>query len=280
MKITILGSGAFGYPLTFCKCEYCKEARIKKGKNIRKRASILVNDNLLIDLTPDANVSFSMYDKDMSKVEVLLQTHTHTDHFDVNLFNTIAPMYSLVTNKKLNIVASKLCLEDIQNKASTFDRINIFDKEFCEKANINTIELNHGNSIHINDYEIKAIKCNHHSALGAQIYLIKENGKTLLYATDTPPFDDETYAELEEEKIDCLLIDQNFGIKDYNYSHMSIKTIKEELTKLHSKNIINNDTKIYATHISHEGNCLHEELEKITTKQGWKVAYDGLKINL
>lgn len=53
---------------------------------------------------------------------------------------------------------------------------------------------------------------------------------------------------------------------------MNIKTIKQELTKLYSQNIINKDTQIYATHISHEGNCPHEELEEITIKQGLKVA--------
>lgn len=280
MKLTVLGSGAFGYPLTFCECEYCKEARVRKGKNIRKRASVLVNDNLLIDLTPDSNTAFNMYDKDMSKVEILLQTHTHTDHFDVNLFNTIAPMYSVVKNKTLNIIASKLCMDDIQNKASSYDMINIYDKDFCKQAHINPLELNHGNSVNICGYEIKAIKCNHHNALGAQIYLIKEKGKSMLYATDTPPFDDETYSELNGEKIDCLLIDQNFGLKEYNYSHMNINAVKAELGKLYSKNIIDENTKVYATHISHEGNCLHEELEEITTKLGWKVAYDGLEIEV
>ena len=171
MKITLLGTAAIGYPLAFCNCENCKLARIRKGKSIRKMASILINDDMIIDLGPDTQTAMNMYDKDMSKVETLLQTHTHTDHFDVNLFNTIAPMYSLVTNKRLNIIGSKLCLEDIQNKASTFDRINIFDKGFCERANINTIELNHGNSIKINEYEIKPMRWGYHF-IGFVYYLL------------------------------------------------------------------------------------------------------------
>ena len=40
MKVTVLGSGGFGYPLVFCGCENCNKARIVGGKNIRKRASI------------------------------------------------------------------------------------------------------------------------------------------------------------------------------------------------------------------------------------------------
>ena len=33
MKITVLGSGGFGYPLVFCDCQYCKQAKILKGKS-------------------------------------------------------------------------------------------------------------------------------------------------------------------------------------------------------------------------------------------------------
>ena len=68
MKITMLGTGAIGYPLTFCNCDNCNEARIRKGKSIRKRASMLINNDLLIDLGPDTQNAMSMYGKDMSKI--------------------------------------------------------------------------------------------------------------------------------------------------------------------------------------------------------------------
>lgn len=52
MKITFLGtSAAPGIPLTFCECNTCDHARIHKGKNIRKRASYVINNDLLVDLT-------------------------------------------------------------------------------------------------------------------------------------------------------------------------------------------------------------------------------------
>ena len=71
MKITVLGTGGFGYPLVFCDCEYCKNARILRGKNIRKRASLLINDEMIIDLTPDCQSAMLMYNKDMGKVKQL-----------------------------------------------------------------------------------------------------------------------------------------------------------------------------------------------------------------
>ena len=79
MKITVLGSGCFGYPLAFCDCDYCNKARLLGGKNIRKRASLLINDEMIIDLTPDTQTAMSMYNKNMGKVKYLLQTHTHLE---------------------------------------------------------------------------------------------------------------------------------------------------------------------------------------------------------
>ena len=73
MKITVLGSGGFGYPLVFCNCEYCRKARKLGGRNIRKRASLLINDEMIIDLTPDCQCAMNMYNKDMGKTKYLLQ---------------------------------------------------------------------------------------------------------------------------------------------------------------------------------------------------------------
>ena len=48
MKITFLGTAAAtSFPLTFCRCKNCEDARIHKGKSIRKRSSLLIDDTIL-----------------------------------------------------------------------------------------------------------------------------------------------------------------------------------------------------------------------------------------
>ena len=37
---------------------------------------------------------------------------------------------------------------------------------------------------------------------------------------------------------------------------------------------------VYATHISHEGNATHEEMEKEAKLNGYRIAYDGMKLLL
>jgi len=51
MKLTFLGTAAAtAMPLPFCNCNLCRTAKKLKGKNIRRRASIVINDDILIDL--------------------------------------------------------------------------------------------------------------------------------------------------------------------------------------------------------------------------------------
>ncbi len=54
MNITFLGTAAAtSFPLTFCKCKNCENARKFKGKSIRKRSSLLIDNTILIDMGPD-----------------------------------------------------------------------------------------------------------------------------------------------------------------------------------------------------------------------------------
>ena len=239
MKIIVLGSGGFGYPLAFCDCEYCRKARILGGTNIRKRASMLVNDEMIIDLTPDCQVSMNMYGKDMWKVKFLLQTHTHLDHFDINQFTTLDYKYAIKRKDSLMLVCSELCLNDIQNKVSKYDKMNLYNDDYLNKINLKTKTLNHGESIIFGTYNIKAIYCSHDENIGAQLYLIKQNGKTLLYATDTPPITETTLRELKGEKIDCIFLDESFGLRDYTFSHLNIKSFDEYINTLKQNRLLN-----------------------------------------
>lgn len=280
MKITVLGSGGFGYPLVFCDCKYCHEARILKGKNIRKRASILINDEMIVDLTPDCQTSINMYEKDMSKTKYLLQTHSHSDHFDINLFTTLDYKYSTKRNSELTLICSTRCLNDIHQKVSTFDQMNLLDELYLNKTNLKIKTINHGETTQVDNYEIKAIHTTHDEKLGAQLYLIKHQNKSLLYATDTPPITQTALNELVGEKIDCIILDESFGTNNYTYSHLNIQAFHEYVSSLKQLDALNENCKVFATHITHEGNPLHDELEKILNKFGYSASYDGLEINI
>lgn len=65
-------------------------------------------------------------------------------------------------------------------------------------------------------------------------------------------------SELKEYILDCVIMDHTFGNVDYSFSHLNTKLFIEQLSKMKQLNIINETTKIYGTHISHDGMPYHE----------------------
>jgi hypothetical protein len=58
MRILFLGiSAAISFPLAFCRCRVLEKARINKGKDIRKRTSLIINNDMPIDIGTDVITS-------------------------------------------------------------------------------------------------------------------------------------------------------------------------------------------------------------------------------
>jgi phosphoribosyl 1,2-cyclic phosphate phosphodiesterase len=82
MKLTLLGTGdAIGTPKIGCKCPSCLDA-LAGGLSRRMRFSILVESDdgrILIDTSPD--LRWQMLKKNISKVDGVIWTHAHYDHY-------------------------------------------------------------------------------------------------------------------------------------------------------------------------------------------------------
>lgn len=280
MKLTILGSGGIGYPLAFCNCENCVKAREKRGKSIRKRASMLINDELLIDIGPDVQTAMIMYNKDMGKVRYLLQTHIHIDHFDEELLITRIPYMGPKNLENLEIFAHPTCLKIMSDRISQYEKADLITNQGQKTLNVHSNIINHGEIKKVDKYKIKAIESRHDVEHGSLLYVITSENKNVFYATDTTALTKNSLEELKEYKLDVVILDHTFGDLDYSYSHLNEKLFIEQLNKMRKLSIIDNNTKIYGTHISHEGNKYHEFAEKRASKYGYHIAYDGLEIEI
>lgn len=56
--------------------------------------------------------------------------------------------------------------------------------------------------------------------------------------------------QLKEYKIDLIIMDHTFGDVDYSFSHLNEKLFIEQINKMKKLGIVDNNTKIYGTHIS------------------------------
>lgn len=280
MKITMLGTAAIGYPFAFCNCNNCKLARLHKGKSIRKRASILINDDLIIDLGPDTQTAMNMYSKDMSKIKYLLQTHIHTDHYDEGLLCTRVPYMANNQIDLLEIYAHPNCLNIMSERVNEYEDADLITKEGSKKLNVKSKSLIAGEIINVGPYKVKAIETTHDEKHGSLLYLVSQNNKNIFYATDTPVLTNNALNQLKNIQLDVIIMDHTFGNTEYSFAHLNEKLFIEQINKLKEINCINENTKIFGTHISHEGNSFHEEIEKRALSNGYNIAYDGLEINI
>ena len=75
MKIQYLGTAAAeGIPAIFCTCELCRKTARAGSAEVRCRSSVLINDQILIDLTPDIYYQKMRWNLDLSQLEAVFVT--------------------------------------------------------------------------------------------------------------------------------------------------------------------------------------------------------------
>ena len=81
MKLTFLGTGAGEtYPGYWCECPHCTYARKHRGKNLRTNSSMVIDEELLIDMGPSCFDNAARFGVNLSKLKTLLVTHPHEYH--------------------------------------------------------------------------------------------------------------------------------------------------------------------------------------------------------
>ena len=126
-----MGTGAAeGWPAAFCKCIYCTKAWELGGKNMRKRTCTMIDDNILIDLGPDLLSHAHNHKLDLSLLDAIIITHSHSDHlYPVNIEMANYPFASF--DKKIKIYANKKSIEKIifyNENEQTISQINDAEK--------------------------------------------------------------------------------------------------------------------------------------------------------
>ena len=267
MKMMFLGTAAAeGWPGVFCGCEYCQKARSRGGKNIRTRASVLINEDILIDLPPDTYMHSLKYNVDLSKIRHLFITHSHQDHFyPEELHMRTEPFAHLPQDAILNIYGNSKVIEKIKNV------VNI------EKAKINVNEIHPFETLKGEDFILTALLADHaQEEEDALLYIITTEGKTIFYGHDSGWYPEKTWKYLSENHIDIAIFDCTFGKNNQKKGHMGISGIIEAKDALEKFGSIDTKSICIATHFSHNGGLLHHELEEILNKHGFLVAYDGM----
>ncbi len=274
MRFKFLGTAAAeAIPALWCSCDVCKQAVANGGKDIRRRASYLIDDDTLIDFGPDANWQRIAFNIDLTKIKRIIFTHPHEDHLDpVELFwrrNGFGKVDS-----KLDVYGSYHVACRIMEAAGSVSNCYSLDA-----LKINFTELYHGAVIATDDgITLTALEAHHAPGKGALFYALQRNGKNILIANDTGMPFEHCWEILEKMKFDMVVSECTMGFQDSPWAgHLSVKTAEQFIARLREKGCLNDGCRIFVTHFSHNGGNLHDRLTAHFNPQGIEVAYDGLE---
>ena len=284
MIVTFLGTAAANaFPEAFCKCRNCAQARILGGPSLRKRSAALINDDLLIDLGPDIMAASLMHGCSLDNVQYCLQTHPHADHLDLSHLLSRSTDYGVVGAPVLNFYASR---ETSERAAETFERdladYRLLSPEAETLLNLKIHQIQPLESFIVGPYSVMAFPANHAPGMGAMLYAIEAEGRSVFYGTDTATLFEQTWQAFRRRQMrfDVVILDHTYGPDQHGSDHLSAHQFIEHANRMRAEGVLGADSRVFATHIAHEGNPAHPDLTAFANQHGYEVAFDGLTLKI
>lgn len=274
MKVKVLGSGSSeGTPTIYCTCPVCANARKFGGKEVRRRTSFMIDEDMLIDFSPDLT-ALSGEGLDLTGIEHILVTHSHSDHFDIETM-LYRSEYNVIggPKKDLHVYGNEAVVEAINSRLA--EHPYILDVE----AHL----MKYEQTVQIGKYSVTALRSNHVTTENCLAYLISDGGKYYLHMTDSafPDNDIFEYLRIHKIKLALVVLDCTCGDTDLAfYGHMNLRQnvrVREHLERIGA---IDSSSLVIATHVAHCSGQTHEAFSINAARFGIGVAYDGLTLEI
>ena len=286
MNITFLGTAAApSMPIPFCTCMVCSEARRIGGKNLRSRSSLMINDDLLVDIGPDIATASFQHRVSLAGIGICLQTHPHADHQDIGFILSRHAEYGTTVSGDLLLGGSDETLHAIDalvRQQSAYG--SIFHSETQSALKMKILSLTPFEAYRIGDYHIAGYPANHGNDQGFLLYSIVRGDHAVFYGTDTSVLFEEVWEHLQRARIryDVVILDHTYGIgfESRPADHLASKDVAAHADQFRESGLLKDGGLVYATHLSHEGYLEHDALDEYAREHGYRVAYDGLKLQL
>lgn len=291
VKITFLGTAAAeGYPNPFCRCDNCEGARKVGGRALRKRASALIDDELLIDFGPDLLPASQIHNVPLAGIRYAAQTHAHDDHLFGDNF----------------IYRTDRCLarggHPIQYAVSPYVARRVKDYLVPHFRSGDDLGANHFPSflmdlviqrqwetVELGPYALLAIPAVHAPGTEARILGIRarrgplrKDGPTVLYGTDTAPMEDGVWERVAGEgwRFDLVIMDCTHGTERNSSVHHSLASMQDERERMREAGVLADDARFVAHHFTHHSTPLPDELDRLGREGGYEVACDGMVVEV
>ncbi|GAA0713109.1 metallo-hydrolase/oxidoreductase [Paraclostridium ghonii] len=280
MKFKIIGSGGcVALPKPLCKCEICKEARLKGNPYSRFGCSLFLEDlNLLVDTPEDITQAINY--SDIDEIKYVLYSHVDPDHtLGMRVFEHIRLNWLEISKGKeccnpVNVLAMNHVMEDINSIKFKLGSYLDYYENVRNLIKRNIIESH----ISIDEVKISFFKVNH-----STVFVFEKNNKKVIYAPcDVKPFPNESIFE----DADLLIIGNTvvgdklkdgFVLNEDNPLRKELFTLSE-IQGLKNKYNIN---QVIITHLEEDwGKSYDDYIELEKYYKDIRFAYDGMEIEI
>ena len=277
MKFQYLGTAAAeGIPAFACNCTNCIRSREIGGRALRTRSQAIIDDRLLIDFPADTMAHIHANKLDLLNVTDCIVTHSHYDHLHpVDLAN-FKPGFSYTpkgwhltfhgSEKVGEAIAPQLEGKLTELNILSFEEVGAFVPK------------------NIGGYTVLPLKARHDPKSGPLFYQIFDGEKTVLYGNDTNYFDEEVWEYWGETKphFDMVSLDCTNACKRMTYiGHMSFEENVKVRDRMIEMGLADENTIFVSHHFSHNGtNVVYDDFVSIAAKEGFRVSYDGMILNI
>ena len=118
MKLHYLGTAAAeAIPAVWCNCEVCKKIRKTRGKDVRTRSQVLINDDLMVDFPQDSYMHMLQNDLEFYKLKYVIFTHSHQDHFYPEEFAMRSEGFAAGIEEPVHVYGNNVCIDRLKMTA-------------------------------------------------------------------------------------------------------------------------------------------------------------------
>ncbi|MEX0774679.1 MAG: MBL fold metallo-hydrolase [Phycisphaeraceae bacterium] len=272
MELLLLGTAAAdSWPAGYCDCAACTEARRRGGPNIRAHSGALIDDDLKIDYGPGTMDHMQRVRRSLGKVRSILFTHDHADHLYATDLRRASPPYTKTRgDTPIVIYGNARVLAEIRRVLADVAKWRL-DLRLVQPLEPFTTPT--GDTV----LPLPAAHCPE-----ALLYRITRGGKTIFYGHDSGYYPQATLDALADGvALDLVLLDCTHGGSPSKCEHhQNIEANLKSIEQLRQRGAIVQRTRLIATHFSHNGGLLHEELVHAFLPHGVEVAFDGMVVRL
>lgn len=253
MKLLFMGTGAADWLLRE------REA----GSFFRRWSALKINNDLMIDCSPDTPDYVRQHKEDLSEISNLLITHTHQDHYSPEAI-------SLLLKHDVRIWSEKNAQDQI-----------LHEVQWVQESIIPLFT-----EVHIGQYQVTAVPANHTVQAAEQIplhYIIKHQDKTVFWGCDGAWFRTDSWRELKKHRYDLMIFDGTLGDvfgDNRIFEHNNLTMIKEIAAVVRKEKLLTDNGRLMISHLAQFAHAPHEQAQQQFGEFGVGVAYDGMTIEI